>query len=383
MGTDKLWIDVWGRPLWRWSLDTLLGASGLERVAIAVPPEGVDRYRAALPAGDERCLVIPGGDARADSVIAGIWALTGVGYDDAALVLVHDAARPAITTELIEAVASAVASVDGAVIPIVPLVDSLKRVRGDRVVAPVERDEVVGAQTPQAARLGALRAAIEESHAWGRPITDDAGALAAAGVPVHVVPGDPANRKVTEPADVISMRAQLAARAFGISREPGGTAAGHRTGVGFDAHRLVADIPLRLGGLAFPDEPRGLEGHSDGDVVLHALVDALLGAAALGDVGAMFPEEATPPGADSAELLHGAVARLHAAGWRPSSADVAVAAARPAIAPRRDELRARLADLLEVPIERVSVKGSTSDGLGILAADGIAAWAVATIEPTG
>ena len=248
-------------------------------------------------------MIVAGGEARADSVIAGLWALTGAGHDDATLVLVHDAARPAVSVELVEAIVAAAAlGVERAVVPVVPIVDSLKRVRGERVVAPVERDEVAAAQTPQAARLGALRAAIEESHAWGRPVTDDAGALAAAGVPVHTIPGDPANRKLTEPGDLAPMRAVLAERvaALGASDLPAGGA----VGVGFDAHRLAEGRPMRLGGLTWDDEPRGPVGHSDGDAAIHALIDALLGAARLGDVGALFPPgEAAWEGADSAELL--------------------------------------------------------------------------------
>ena len=213
MGGDKLWTDFWGRPTWRWALDVLLASPGLIRVAIVVPADAVERFGSALPAAHERCMIVAGGEARADSVIAGLWALTGAGHDDATLVLVHDAARPAVSVELVEAIAAAAGlGVERAVVPVVPIVDSLKRVRGERVVAPVERDEVAAAQTPQAARLGALRAAIEESHAWGRPVTDDAGALAAAGVPVHTIPGDPANRKLTEPGDVAPMRAVLAER---------------------------------------------------------------------------------------------------------------------------------------------------------------------------
>ncbi len=301
MGSDKLWEDLWGRPAWRWSLDVLLTDPDLASVAIAVPADAVDRFTDALPPGEGRCLVVPGGDSRPDSVIAGLWALTGAGHADDTLVVVHDAARPAVTPELVAAVVQAGRDGNGAVVPIVPVVDSLKRVRGERVVAPVERDEVVAAQTPQAARLGALRAAIEEAHAWGRPITDDAGALAAAGVPVHVVPGDPANRKLTEAADLVPMRAQLAASATGTTTGP---ASGARWGIGFDAHRLVDGRPMRLAGVAFPDEPRGPEGHSDGDAALHALIDALLGAAALGDVGTLFPsDDSTWEGADSADLL--------------------------------------------------------------------------------
>ncbi len=379
MGSDKLWADLWGRPTWRWGLDALLATPGVVRIAIAVGSDATDRYREALPAdAADRCLVVPGGDARADSVIAGLWALTGAGHDDSTLVLVHDAARPAVTPELIATVAAAAAAGEAAVIPVVPVTDSLKRIRNDRVVAPVEREEVAAAQTPQAARLGALRASIEEAHAWGRPITDDAGALAAAGVPVHTVPGDPTNRKLTGPSDLVAMRAVLAARAVPIEVP---TTAGARTGIGFDAHRLVPGRPMRIAGVTFPDELRGPEGHSDGDATLHALIDALLGAAGLGDVGTLFPAgEDAWAGAESGELVRRAVAVLAEGGWRPSGADLAVAIARPAIAERRDELAASVADLLGVAAEAVSIKGTTTDGLGIAGEDGIAAWAVAVVE---
>lgn len=382
MGSDKLWTDLWGRPTWRWSLDALLASDGIQRVVVTVPHDAIERFTEALPADDaERCLVVRGGDARADSVIAGLWALTGAGHGDETLVLVHDAARPAVTIELVASIVAAATGGEWAVAPVVPVVDSLKRVRGGKVVQPVEREEIAAAQTPQAARLGDLRAAIEEAHAWGRPITDDAGALAAAGVSVHTVDGDPANRKLTEPNDVIAMRAILAARAMPLDTEP--HAPGTRTGIGFDAHRLVEGRPMRLAGLTWADEPRGPIGHSDGDAALHALIDALLGAAALGDIGTHFPpgEEAWG-GADSVELLAQAVLRLAKAGWRPVSVDVTVAAASPSIATRRGEAVARLAELLRVGPDAVSVKGTTSDALGFTGAEGIAAWAVATIEPT-
>ena len=380
---DKLWIDFWGRPTWRWSLDVLLATPGLTRIAITVPADAADRFSAELPPGSsDRCLVVAGGEARADSVIAGIWALTGAGHGDETLVLVHDAARPAVTASLVSAVAAAAAGGSWAVVPIVPIVDSLKRVRGDRVVAPVEREEVAAAQTPQAARLGDLRAAIEESHAWGRPITDDAGALAAAGVSVHTILGDHANIKLTEPSDVAAMRATLAERAtpIGAGRVGGGT----RWGIGFDAHRLAEGRPMRLGGLTWEGEPRGPQGHSDGDAALHALIDALLGAAGLGDVGTLFPSAAVAwEGADSADLVGRAVARLAEHGWVPAGADLAIAATRPAIAPRRAELTARLSELLGIALDAVSVKGTTSDGLGFAGEEGIAAWAIAGVDRAG
>ena len=381
MGDDKPWIDFWGRPAWRWSLDVLLASPGLERIAIAVPADAIDRFRAALPAaGADRCLVVPGGATRADSVIAGLLALTDAGFGDKTVVLVHDAARPAVTTELVSTIADAAAGGEWAVVPVVPVVDSLKRVRDERVVAPVARDEVAAAQTPQAARLGDLRAAIEEAHAWGRPVTDDAGALAAACVSVHTVEGDPANQKLTEAGDVVTMRAVLAAAATQLDG-PAHHPSGRWSGIGFDAHRLAEGRPMRVGGITWDGESRGPLGHSDGDAVLHAIIDALLGAARLGDVGTLFPAgEAAWEGVDSADLLRRAVERLAAARYRPTGVDVTVAAATPNIASRREELVDRIANLLGIGRDAVSVKGTTSDGLGFAGEEGIAAWAVATVD---
>jgi 2-C-methyl-D-erythritol 4-phosphate cytidylyltransferase / 2-C-methyl-D-erythritol 2,4-cyclodiphosphate synthase len=384
MGSDKLWADLWGRPAWRWSLDTLLAVPRIARVAVAVPSDAVDRFVEHVPPGaSDRVIVVPGGDERADSVIAGIWALSRAGHGDETLVLVHDAARPALTESLVNDVIDGSTGGEAAVIPVIPVADSLKRVRAERVVAPVEREELAAAQTPQAAPLGVLRAAIEEAHAWGRPITDDAGALAAAGVPVHVIAGDPTNRKLTEPADLVAMRAVLASRATPIV-PPGSAAdlpAGVRCGIGFDAHRLVAGRPMVVGGVVFEGEPRGPEGHSDGDAALHALIDALLGAAQLGDIGTLFPSDgSTWEGADSAELVRRTVARLAEHGWRATSADLAVAVERPAIAPRREEIAAHIAGLLGIDPDAVSIKGTTTDGLGFTGGGGIAAWAVAGVE---
>ena len=205
------------------------------------------------------------------------------------------------------------------------------------------------------------------------------GALAAAGVPVHVVPGDPANRKLTEPADVVPMRAQLAAAATGLAAAD---SPGMRWGIGFDAHRLADGRPMRLAGVDFPDEPRGPEGHSDGDAALHALIDALLGAAALGDVGTLFPaSDEAWQGIDSADLVARAVERLGEAGWQPAAADLSIAIGQPKIADRRDELVERVAGLLGVKPGAVSVKGTTSDGMGFAGSEGVAAWAVASVEP--
>ncbi|MFN2568692.1 MAG: 2-C-methyl-D-erythritol 2,4-cyclodiphosphate synthase [Candidatus Dormibacteria bacterium] len=157
---------------------------------------------------------------------------------------------------------------------------------------------------------------------------------------------------------------------------------GARAGIGFDAHRLEAGRRLRLGGVTFPDEPRGLAGHSDGDAALHALIDALLGAAHLGDIGTLFPpDEERWRHADSAHLLRLTVQRLIGSGWRPRVADLVIVADAPTIHPVRDRVEARIAELLGLDSTRVSVKGTTSDGLGIAAGGGVAAYALATIEP--
>jgi 2-C-methyl-D-erythritol 4-phosphate cytidylyltransferase/2-C-methyl-D-erythritol 2,4-cyclodiphosphate synthase len=377
-GADKLWIDMWGRPVWRWALDTLLTVPGMSHVVVVTPDEAVARFEAAIPDHvRDRCLVVAGGQARTDSVVAGITALTAAGVPDDTPVLVHDAARPAAGPELMVRVVAAVRAGTGAV-PVVPVPDSLKTVDGaQRITGAVDRNTVVAAQTPQGATLRQLRAAMEESHAWGRPATDEAAAMAAGGIGVRAIDGDPLNRKLTDPGDDNALRGVLAAWSNPV--EAPQLSEGTRAGIGFDAHRLEDGRELHLGGLAWPGE-RGLAGHSDGDAALHAVIDALLGAAALGDMGAHFPaDDERWAGADSADLLRAAIDRLRSMGWRPTGVDLTIIARRPPVAPRRDELVRRLADLTGIPAGDVSVKGTTSDGLGFAGAEGIAAIAVATV----
>ncbi|HEX6140305.1 MAG TPA: 2-C-methyl-D-erythritol 2,4-cyclodiphosphate synthase [Candidatus Limnocylindria bacterium] len=378
-GADKLWVDMWGRPAWRWGLDTLLSVPGMELVVVVVPADAIDRFAAAIPeAARPRCSVVAGGLERTDSVVAGITALTAAGVAEDTPVLVHDAARPAAGPELMVQVVAAVRAGTGAV-PVIPVPDSLKVVDAtQRVTGSVDRDTVVAAQTPQGATLRQMRAAMEETHAWGRSATDEAAAMAAGGIPVRAVEGSPSNRKLTDPGDEAALRGVLAAWAAPV--EAPAVAEGTRAGIGFDAHRLEQARPLLLAGLQWPGEA-GLAGHSDGDAALHAVIDALLGAAGLGDVGSLYPpDDERWAGADSADLLRGAVDRLASAGWRPSGVDLAIVARRPAVAQRRDEIVRRVAHLTGLEPARVSVKGTTSDGLGFAGSEGIAAMAVATIE---
>jgi 2-C-methyl-D-erythritol 4-phosphate cytidylyltransferase/2-C-methyl-D-erythritol 2,4-cyclodiphosphate synthase len=385
--TDKLWLDEFGRPIWRWSLDALLGVRGMGLVAVVTPSDAVSRFEAVLPPGTtDRCRLVAGGDARADSVRAGLQALTDAGVGDATVVLVHDAARPAADSALMEAVAAAATSGVGA-IPVVPIHDTVKRLRDGLATETVDRLDLAAAQTPQAASLGILRAALEAARSQGWEPTDEAAALAGINVPVRTVPGDPANRKLTGPEDVELLHALLRVRSTPahVPSEPAlaGDGGPVRAGVGFDAHRLESGRTLHLAGLVFPDEPRGLVGHSDGDAALHAVIDALLGAAGLDDIGTLFPpDDPTWDEADSAELLRLAMRQVEAAGWAPRSIDLAIAAAEPPVAPRRSEMAARIGALAGLPAAAVSVRGTTSDGLGFAGSEGIAAWAVAVVGRT-
>ncbi len=381
MGNDKLWIDFHGRPVWRWSLDALLAVPQVRRVAIVVPPEREAEYRAALPSTSiDRCLTVAGGAIRAHSVLAGLEALRASGAPDDATILVHDAARPAATPALVARVIAAQRD-DDAIVPVIAIHDSLKRIEDGRAEAAISRAGVVAAQTPQAGRLGRLREALVAAHAAEADITDDVGALAVLGVPVRTVEGEVENHKLTIPADESLLRAILRERAVPLDA-PVVDRPGARAGIGFDAHRLEEGRRLRLGGVEWPDQARGLAGHSDGDVALHAVIDALLGAAGLGDIGSLFPagDEAWR-NADSGDLLVRAAAAVREAGWVIVSVDLAVIAALPAIAPRRSEIQRRLAELAGIGPAQVTVKGTTSDGLGVTGGDGIAAQAVAVVRP--
>jgi 2-C-methyl-D-erythritol 4-phosphate cytidylyltransferase / 2-C-methyl-D-erythritol 2,4-cyclodiphosphate synthase len=264
------------------------------------------------------------------------------------------------------------------VVPLVPLPDTPKTVDETGAVhSTLDRETVQAAQTPQGATLEQLRAAMEESHAWGRPVTDEAAAMAAGAIAVRAVDGEPMNRKLTDAGDDAMLRAALAG--WSLQVRPPAVASGMRAGIGFDAHRREEGRPLHLAGLEFPGEA-GMSGHSDGDAALHAVIDALLGAGGVGDVGTLFPsDDERFRDADSGELLRVAVARLADAGWKPAGLDLTIVARRPPIAPRRDEIVNRLAELTGLDRSVLSVKGTTSDGLGFAGAEGIAAFAVATV----
>jgi 2-C-methyl-D-erythritol 4-phosphate cytidylyltransferase/2-C-methyl-D-erythritol 2,4-cyclodiphosphate synthase len=376
-GVDKLATPIGGRPLLARTLDALAAADGVERIVVVAHESRVDAVRRSGWLAPTVVSVVAGGDRRQESVAAGLAELERLDLERGRVegidrvVLVHDGARPLVSRALIDRVARA-ADAHGAAIPVLPIAETVKRVEGDLVTATVDRSTLATAQTPQGFRRSLVRRAYEAfapdgPHEW----TDEAGLLEACAIPVHSVAGDPRNLKVTVAADLAAAEAIL---------DPG--AARRRVGLGRDSHPFGPGEPLALGGVAIPGAPR-LHGHSDGDVALHALADALLGAAALGDLGRIFPPgPETPSGISSLELVRGVVARLVEAGWRPVSADVTIVGARPRLGPHLDAMQSAMAEAIGVDRASVGVKASTGNLSGDEGAGRIlTAHAVAVIEP--
>ena len=374
-GTDKLLAWIGGRPLLAHTLAALGAAPEVASIVVVTSGERQRELEEGswLPAGVAVSFA-DGGERRQDSVRSGFEALERErpDPDGERVVLVHDGARPAIAGSLITAVVAAAAE-HGAAIPVVPVAETLKRIDGDRVGATVDRSGLAAAQTPQGIRRGILRAALASDEARHGTWTDEAALLEACRIPVHVVPGDPANLKVTVPADLARAATLLA-----------GSDPTRRTGIGHDAHPFGPGERLRLGGTDIRGAPR-LHGHSDGDVVLHAVADALLGAAGFGDLGRMFPaDDSTPAGIDSAALLADVVVRLAEGGWRPAAVDLTIVAARPRLGEHLDGIQASIAGLLGLVPEAVNVKASSgnldgSEGAG----RSISTLALVTIEARG
>jgi 2-C-methyl-D-erythritol 4-phosphate cytidylyltransferase / 2-C-methyl-D-erythritol 2,4-cyclodiphosphate synthase len=368
-GIDKITEPIGGRPLLAWTLDAFAALRAIERIVVVVAPGRVDELRSA-PWLPSRATVVAGGERRQESVAAGVEEIQRSGANDERIILVHDGARPVIRTAPIIGVIEATAA-HGAAIPVLPAVETVKRVEGEFVAGTVERAGLGFAQTPQGVRLGILKAAYARFPPDGRTtFTDEAALLEACTIPVRVVPGQIDNLKVTLPADRARAASILAAERPTV-------------GFGDDSHPFGPGEPLALGGVEIARAPR-LSGHSDGDVVLHAVADALLGAAGLGDLGRLFPaDDRTPRGSDSGELLAEVVSRVTMAGFDVGHLDVTIVAARPRLAERLDEIRDRIAELLGVASARVNVKASTGNLFGMEGAGrGISARAVATLERT-
>jgi len=379
-GIDKLAHEVAGRPLLAWSLDALAASGVVERIVVVTSADRVAAIRDAPWLDPLVVAVVAGGERRHESVAAGVAALDAAREDR--VILVHDGARPLVTPSLVAAVARA-ADQHGAAIPVLPVAETLKRIDGDAVVATVDRQGLAVAQTPQGARASLLRTAFERfppdgPEAW----TDEAALLEACRIPVHALPGEPTNLKVTVPADLLRVEEALARRSGPAVAALGATA--DRVGSGFDSHPFGPGSPLMLGGVAIEGAPR-LHGHSDGDVALHAIADALLGAAGLGDLGRLFPAGPdTPRGIASSKLLSAVAGRLGEAGLAPRRVDVTIIGARPRLAGHLDAMQAAIAALLGVAAGDVAVKASTGNLGGEEGAGRrISANAIAVVGPTG
>jgi 2-C-methyl-D-erythritol 4-phosphate cytidylyltransferase/2-C-methyl-D-erythritol 2,4-cyclodiphosphate synthase len=280
-------------------------------------------------------------------------------------ILVHDAARPFCPAAVIDRLLASLEFFEGAA-PVLPVGDTLSRV-DEALGEPVDRSGLARVQTPQAFRLEALKLAYER---WqGASPTDETTVVRAAGMKVAAVDGDPALEKLTLPADFERAEQLLASRLS------------PRTGIGFDVHAFAGEGPVTLGGIEVPHD-RGLAGHSDADVVLHAITDALLGAAGLGDIGEHFPPtDERWKGADSSLFLAHAIKLLRAKGALIDHIDCTVIAEAPKIGPHRERIRSRIAEIAGLSVDQVSVKATTTEGLGFTGRrEGIAAQAIASIR---
>ncbi|HZV18324.1 MAG TPA: bifunctional 2-C-methyl-D-erythritol 4-phosphate cytidylyltransferase/2-C-methyl-D-erythritol 2,4-cyclodiphosphate synthase [Sphingobium sp.] len=365
--TPKQYRPLAGRPVLAHSVTALRAHARIGAVLLVVAPGEETRARAALGSGLPDVPIITGGATRRLSVRAALEALAA-GDTPPRHVLIHDSARPRLPDAVIDRLVAALdAGADG-VMPVLPVADTLVAAQDDLSGDTVDRTALRRVQTPQAFRFDAILAAHRRWPEGTEP-TDDAQMLRAAGGAVRLVTGDARLEKITYPGDHDRME-----RALTATMTP-------RTGLGFDVHRLVAGAPLWLGGIEIPHS-HGLSGHSDADVAIHALVDALLGALAEGDIGSHFPpSDPQWRGAHSDRFLAFAVERVRARGGRIDHVDITIICEAPKIGPHRAAMRARLAEILGVGIERVSVKATTTERLGLTGrGEGIAAQAVATIR---
>lgn len=357
-GVPKQYRLLGGKPVLRWAVESLIRHPAVQSTRVVIG-EGQQELANAALEGLDVGATIEGGAERADSVRAGLAMI------EADAVLVHDAARPFCPSGVVDRLLASLEFHEGAA-PVLPVGDTLARV-GESIEELVDRNGMVRVQTPQAFRLDRLRTAYGQ---WSGPApTDETTVVRAAGMTVAAVQGDAALEKLTLPSDFERAEQWLAGRLS------------PRTGTGFDVHAFAGEGPIMLGGIEVPHN-RGLAGHSDADVVLHAITDALLGAAGLGDIGEHFPpSDPRWKGADSSLFLSHATQLLRARGAIIDHVDCTIVAEAPKIGPHRSAMRARIAGIAGLSIDQVSIKATTTEGLGFTGRrEGIAAQAVASIR---
>ena len=363
-GGDKQWRTLGGKPVVRWSVEAMLATGRAQEVVVVVPAEEAARAEAALQ-GLSGWRLAAGGATQADSVRSGLMALQGAPEQ---LVLIHDAARPLLDRRLLDNLleASASSQAEGVAYAL-PVADSLRRADKAAIMGEaVDRAGLWRMQTPQAFRRGVIEAAYA---AWpdAEPPTDETVVVQRAGGRIQLLAGEPRLMKLTYPEDFAMAEALLPRQI--------------RVGQGFDAHRWGPGSSVWLCGVEIAHD-QTLIGHSDADAGLHALTDAILGAMGDGDIGDHFPP--TDPqwkGASSDRFLVHAVERLHARGGRLVNVDVTLICERPKVKPHRQAMRERLAALLSLPLDAVSVKATTTEAMGFTGrGEGLAAQALATID---
>jgi 2-C-methyl-D-erythritol 4-phosphate cytidylyltransferase/2-C-methyl-D-erythritol 2,4-cyclodiphosphate synthase len=357
-GKPKQWQSLLGRRVVDWSIDAFSRHPAISEVVVVAAPD------LGAPAPGQRFTRAEPGATRTQSVLSGLRALAA---PEDTIVLIHDAARPGIDAGTISALIAALEAHDAAA-PALPVSDALKHQRG-HALSTVDRSALHRIQTPQTFRLGAIRAALE---AAGPDLVDDLAAVEVAGARVKLIPGSVRLSKITYPED-FDMLARLLA--------PTGAP---RVGKGFDVHEFEVGDHVTLCGVAIPHVAK-LKGHSDADAGWHALTDAILGAVALGDIGDHFPpSDPRWKNADSGIFLKHAQTLAEAKGYRIDSCDITVICEAPKVKPHREAMRSRTAELLGLPLDAISVKATTTEGLGFTGRrEGIAAEAIAVLMPLG
>lgn len=362
----KPFLSLASEPVIAHTFRAFAGIADIHEVVVAVSDEWRDVVRAELERTlpGRRHILVQGGHERMDSV----WNALQASSDESDVVAVHDAVRPFASPALIQACLRTALEY-GAALPGLPVTDTLKRADAGQVVGTVDRSGVFSVQTPQAIRRDWLFDAYGKARRDGILATDEAGLIEYLGRPIHVVDGEPGNIKLTYPADMISAESRFRSSLPDI-----------RIGYGYDVHQLSPERRLVLGGVQIPHE-RGLLGHSDADVLLHAITDAILGALALGDIGAHFPDtSAENKDRDSREFVRGAVALIRQAGYAVVNIDATLVAEKPKILPHVPLMRERIAEDAGLTPDRVSIKATTNEKMGFQGRmEGMSAMATALL----
>jgi len=356
--TPKQFEPLAGRPVYRWSADAFLSHTDIARTIIVLPPDCPPELLKNIT--NSGLLYTTGGRTRSASVLNG---LKGLSPDDEDLVLIHDAARPGLTGAVIDELISAMARADAAA-PALPLSDAIKRKYGE-TLSNVDREQLFRVQTPQAFRAGAIRNALSQRS---EDYVDDLSAIEAAGGTVTLTPGREQLHKITYEGDFAVLETLL-------------TGGKMRVGSGFDVHAFEEGDGVTLCGVYIPHDRR-LKGHSDADVAWHALTDAIFGALALGDLGDHFPpSDDRWKNADSAVFLEHALKLAAQKGWVLANCDLTIVCETPKVKPHRQAMRERTAALTGLHIDSVSIKATTTEGLGFTGrGEGIAAQAVVMLS---